>query len=278
MSKKIFPKNRLLIFGLFLLTLLIMVSLLASYVAPFDPNYVEVENRLNRPGGKNILGTDGYGRDIFSRIVFGARFSLSLAVLVVLINLCIGVFIGTASGFFGGAVDELTMRLVDILLAFPNIIFALLVIGILGPSIPNLVFALVALGWTNYARITRGLVLSLKEQDFIISIKAIGGGDFYIITRHVIPSIIPFLVVLATLNMGHMIMSIAALSFLGLGVQIPTPEWGSMLSEGKQFIFTHPHVIISPGLAIIIAVFAFNLLGDGLRDVLDPRTKEIIKT
>jgi peptide/nickel transport system permease protein len=278
LSKKIFPKNRLLIFGLFLLTLLIMVSLLASYVAPFDPNYVEVENRLNRPGGKNILGTDGYGRDIFSRIVFGARFSLSLAVLVVLINLCIGVFIGTASGFFGGAVDELTMRLVDILLAFPNIIFALLVIGILGPSIPNLVFALVALGWTNYARITRGLVLSLKEQDFIISIKAIGGGDFYIITRHVIPSIIPFLVVLATLNMGHMIMSIAALSFLGLGVQIPTPEWGSMLSEGKQFIFTHPHVIISPGLAIIIAVFAFNLLGDGLRDVLDPRTKEIIKT
>lgn len=270
-------RNNLLVVGSILLLIMVIIGAFAPIIAPFDPIEVQVENRLQKPNQQNLMGTDGYGRDIFSRIVYGARFSLSLAFLVVLINLSIGVIFGTISGYYGGILDEIMMRIVDIILAFPNIIFAILMIGILGPSIPNLVIALTLLGWTNYARVTRGLVLSIKEQAFISSTKAIGGNNTYIILFHIIPNILPSLVILATLNIGHMIISVAALGFLGLGVQIPTPEWGSMLSEGKQFVFSNPHVIYFPGLAIIVSVFSLNLIGDGLRDYLDPRRKELVQ-
>jgi peptide/nickel transport system permease protein len=270
-------ENKLLLAGAVLIICFVALAVLAPFITPYDPNYVEVENRLMTPGEHHLMGTDGFGRDILSRVVYGARFSLTLAVTVMAANLILGLLIGAIAGYFGGLIDEVIMRIVDILLAFPNIIFALCIIGVLGPSIPNLVIALVALGWVGYARISRGLVLSIKEQVFISAARALGGSSMYIITRHVIPNAFPPLVVLASLHVGHTILSIASLSFLGLGVQAPTPEWGAMLSEGKQFIFTYPHVMLFPGLAITISVFAFNLFGDGLRDMLDPRIKEIVQ-
>jgi peptide/nickel transport system permease protein len=270
-------ENKLLLAGVVLIICFVALAVLAPFITPYDPNYVEVENRLMTPGEHHLMGTDGFGRDILSRVVYGARFSLTLAVTVMAANLILGLLIGAIAGYFGGLIDEVIMRIVDILLAFPNIIFALCIIGVLGPSIPNLVIALVALGWVGYARISRGLVLSIKEQVFISAARALGGSSMYIITRHVIPNAFPPLVVLASLHVGHTILSIASLSFLGLGVQAPTPEWGAMLSEGKQFIFTYPHVMLFPGLAITISVFAFNLFGDGLRDMLDPRIKEIVQ-
>lgn len=270
-------ENKLLLAGVVLIICFVALAVLVPFITPYDPNYVEVENRLMTLGEHHLMGTDGFGRDILSRVIYGARFSLTLAVVVVAVNLILGLLIGAVAGYFGGLVDEVIMRIVDILLAFPNIIFALCIIGVLGPSIPNLVIALVALGWVGYARISRGLVLSIKEQVFISAARALGGSSMYIITRHVIPNAFPPLVVLASLHVGHTILSIASLSFLGLGVQAPTPEWGAMLSEGKQFIFTYPHVMLFPGLAITISVFAFNLFGDGLRDILDPRIKEIVQ-
>jgi peptide/nickel transport system permease protein len=270
-------ENKLLLAGGILILGFIVLALLAPAIAPYDPNDVRIEDRLLVPGEHHLMGTDGFGRDILSRVIYGTRYSLTLALVVVAINLVLGLVIGAVAGYFGGLVDELIMRIVDILLAFPNIILALCIVGILGPSIQNLIIALVALGWVGYTRIARGLVLSIKEQVFVSAAQALGGSHTYIIARHVIPNVVPPLVVLATLHVGHTILSIAALSFLGLGVQPPTPEWGAMLSEGKEFIFTHPHVMIFPGLAITLSVLAFNLLGDGLRDVLDPRTREMVR-
>jgi peptide/nickel transport system permease protein len=269
-GKKMLLTGSILIFGFMAL------AVFAPFIAPYDPDDVKVEKRLLPPGEHHLMGTDGFGRDIFSRVVFGTRYSLFLALVVVSINLLLGLMVGSIAGYFGGLIDELIMRIVDILLAFPNIILALCIVGVLGPSIQNLILALVALGWVGYTRVSRGLVLSIKEQGFIGAAKALGGSNMYIIMRHIIPNAFPPLLVLATLHVSHTILSIAALSFLGLGVQAPTPEWGAMLSEGKQFIFTHPHVMIFPGVAITLSVLSFNLLGEGLRDVLDPRAREVL--
>lgn len=257
---------------------IIVLAVAAPLLSPCDPNGVKVEDRLQTPGEHNLMGTDGFGRDILSRVIYGARFSLTLAVVVVAVNFVLGLLIGSVAGYFGGFIDEFIMRIVDVLMAFPNIILALCIVGVLGPTIQNLIIALVILGWVGYARIARGLVLSVKEQVFISAARALGAGSGYIILRHVIPNVIPPLIVLATLHVGHTILSVAALSFLGLGVQPPTPEWGAMLNEGKQFVFTHPHVMVFPGLAITVTVFAFNVLGEGLRDILDPRSRETVKT
>lgn len=275
---KMYKQNKLLLAGSALVLMITLAALAAPLLSPFDPNLVQVENRLQEPGKGHLMGTDGYGRDILSRVIHGARLSLSLAAAIVAANLTLGLLIGSAAGYLGGIIDELIMRLVDLLMAFPGIILALCIVGVLGPSIQNLFIALVALGWVGYARIARGMVLSLKEQNFIEAARGLGGNGGYIIIRHIIPNVVPSLIILAAMHVGHAILSIASLSFLGLGVQPPTPEWGTMLNEGKQFIFTHPHVIFFPGLAVTATVFAFNILGDGLRDLLDPRAREIIKT
>lgn len=264
--------------GEILVFLIIVMAVTAPLLAPCDPNSVKVEERLQGPGENNLMGTDGYGRDILSRVIYGARFSLTLAVVVVAVNFCLGLLIGSVAGYFGGFIDEIIMRIVDVLMAFPSVILALCIVGVAGPTMQNLIIALVIPGWAGYARIARGMVLSLRDQVFITATRALGAGSGYIILRHVVPNVIPPLIVMATLHVGHTILSIAALSFLGLGVQPPAPEWGAMLNEGKQFIFTHPHVMLFPGLAITVTVFAFNIIGDGLRDILDPRTGEIMKT
>lgn len=275
---KRYKQNKLLLAGVGLVLLITLAALAAPLLSPFDPNHVQVEERLYGPGKDYLMGTDGYGRDIFSRIIYGARFSLSLAVAIVTANLTLGLLIGSTAGYLGGIIDEFIMRVVDLLMAFPGIILALCIVGVLGPSMQNLFIALVALGWVGYARIARGMVLSLKEQNFIEAARGLGGNGGYIIVKHIIPNIVPSLIILAAMHVGHAILAIASLSFLGLGVQPPTSEWGAMLNEGKQFIFTHPHVIFFPGAAVTITVFAFNILGDGLRDLMDPRARDIIKT
>jgi len=270
-------KDRLAILGAVILFVLTLVAVLAPHIAPYDPVELNLSERLSPPCIKHLMGTDSVGRDILSRVIYGTRVSLMIAVVVVIIETIFGVLVGTAAGCLGRAVDEILMRLVDILLAFPGIILALVIVGMLGSSSMNLIIALTSVGWVGYARVVRGSILSVKEETFIESARAIGCGKLRIATRHILPNIISPVIVLATLNMGAIIISIAGLSFLGLGVQPPTPEWGVMLNEGKPFMESAPHLMIFPGLMIMITVLAFNFLGDGLRDVLDPRLKEKIE-
>ena len=273
LGKKL-ARDRLALIGLLTILLLTAVAVAAPVLAPKDPAALDLAHRLEPPCLAHPLGADSVGRDMLSRIIYGTRVSLSVTALVVLIELAVGVIAGAAAGLLGRLVDELLMRLVDILLAFPGIILALLIVGLLGPSLFNLILALAATGWARYARLVRGYVLSVKEERFVEASTAIGCGRLRIAVRHVLPHIMSPVIVLATLNMGGILISIAGLSFLGLGAQPPTAEWGIMLNEGKPFMESAPHLMIFPGLMIMITVLAFNFLGDGLRDIMDSRLTE----
>lgn len=263
--------------GLFLsagvLTLLVIVAIFAGNVAPHNPEKTNLQIRLKEPCREYPLGTDHLGRCILSRIIFGTRVSLTVGLLVVSSSLLLGLTIGTLSGYYGGWTDEIIMRVVDAFLAFPSLLLALGIAGLFGAGFSNLVIALIVVDWAGYARLARGSVMAVKEQEYIKASKGLGAGDLHVIGCHVIPNIISPLVVMATIGMGYVILSAAGLSFLGFGVQPPTPEWGSMLSEGKIYIRSAPYIMISPGLAIMFTVLAFNYLGDELRDMLDPKTK-----
>ncbi|MFI5384164.1 MAG: nickel transporter permease, partial [Methanosarcina thermophila] len=222
------------------------------------------------------FGTDHLGRCILSRIIFGARVSLLVGLLVVSSSFVLGLAIGTLSGYYGGWTDEIVMRVVDAFLAFPSLLLALGIAGLFGAGFMNLVIALITVDWAGYARLARGSVMTVKEQDYIKAAKGLGAGDMHVILCHVIPNVISPLIVMATIGMGYVILSAAGLSFLGFGVQPPTPEWGSMLSEGKTYIRSAPYIMIFPGIAIMLTVIAFNYLGDELRDLLDPREKKDI--
>jgi peptide/nickel transport system permease protein len=268
-------KDKLSMIGAIIIFFLAVIAILAPHITPYDPIELDLENRLSSPGGDHLMGTDNLGRDVLSRIIYGARISLSMATGVVVIVMLLGIAMGTTAGYFGGIIDGIIMRLVDLLLAFPNLILALVIAGILGPSLTNVMIALGAIWWLSYARIIRGSVLSVKEKEFVEAARAMGCSDAYIAIRHILPNVLSPVIVLTTLDMGHVILSIAALSFLGLGAQPPIPEWGTMLNEGKPFMETAPHLMTFPGLMIMIVVLAFNFLGDGLRDALDPRMKEM---
>lgn len=272
-----FRKDRLAMLGTAVLFLLTLIAALAPYIAPFDPVELNLEERLLSPSARHLMGTDSVGRDLLSRVIYGTRVSLMIAIVVVIIEVLVGVLVGTAAGYLGRTVDEVLMRLVDILMAFPGIILALVIVGLLGTAILNLIIALTCVGWVRYARVVRGSILSVKKETFIESARAIGCGKLRIAFRHILPNIISPVIVLATLNMGTIIISVAGLSFLGLGVQPPTPEWGIMLSEGKPFMESAPHLMIFPGLMIMVTVLAFNFLGDGLRDVLDARIRQTVE-
>jgi peptide/nickel transport system permease protein len=269
-------KDKLASIGAIIIFFLVVIAILAPLITPYDPIELDLESRLSSPGGNHMMGTDNLGRDVLSRIIYGARISLSMATVVVVIVMLLGIALGTTAGYFGGIIDGAIMRVVDLLLAFPNIILALVIAGILGPSLTNVMIALGAVWWVSYARIIRGSVLSVKEKEFIEAARAMGCSNTYIAIRHLLPNVLSPVIVLVTLDMGNVILSIAALSFLGLGVQPPIPEWGTMLNEGRPFMETAPYLMIFPGLMIMIAVLAFNFLGDGLRDVLDPRMKEVM--
>lgn len=271
--------NSLMKVSLIIITIMVCGVVFAPLICNFDPYTVDLTKRLLSPGTDgHIFGTDGFGRDLFARIIYGGRVSIGLSVCVVMVNAVLGLIIGSTAAYAGGATDEIVMRIVDVLMSFPSIILTLFIIGVLGPSISNMFFALIVLGWIGYARMARSLVLSLKEQSFITAARGIGCSDVRIIFLHVIPNVMPMIITFAALHIGSTILAISSLSFLGLGVQPPTAEWGATLSEAKQYLSLYPHMIIFPGIAIALSMFSFNMLGDGLRDFADPHLKKTIKT
>jgi peptide/nickel transport system permease protein len=246
-------------------------------LAPHDPVNQNIAVRLHPPSAEYPLGTDPLGRDILSRLLVGARISLQISIIVVVISFGIGTAVGVTAGYAGGWVDEALMRFVDVLLAFPGIILALVIAGILGPSLTNIMIALAIVGWTQYARVVRGSVLSVKEQDFVKASELMGVSRPRLVVRHLVPNVISPVIVLATMDMATVVLATAGLSFLGLGAQPPTPEWGTMLSEGRNYLRNAWWVANFPGFAIMLTVLAFNILGDSLRDLLDPRDTEDVQ-
>lgn len=262
--------------GTIIILLLILAAIFAPILAPYDPIETNVEDRLMNPCIEHPLGTDHLGRDVFSRLLYGARISLTVGIVVVGISALIGIILGIFAGFYGGLTDSTIMRLVDAFLTFPSVFLAIVIAGVLKPGLVSVIIALIVVGWTKYSRVGRGSVLSLKEKEFVESARSLGVHDRYIMFRHIFPNIITPIIIVATLGMADAILSLASLSFLGFGPQPPTPEWGAMLNAGRPFMQTDPHLMIFPGLAIMILVLGFNLLGDGLRDILDPK-REIIE-
>lgn len=267
-------KDKLALLGLVIVSLIILVGVFAPYLMPNDPVRVSLDQRLAAPSSAYPLGTDHLGRCLLSRLFFGARVSLSTAAIALFTIMLISIPVGTIAGYMGGWVDNLLMRLVDILLAFPSLILALVIAGMLGPGLLNVMLAVSAVGWVGYARVIRGLVLSVKEKEYVMAARASGTREWAIVIRHILPNVLSPVIVLATLDIGKLVLAISGLSFLGLGAQPPTPEWGSMLNDGRPYMQVAPQLMIYPGLAIMTVVLAFNLLGDGLRDALDPRGTE----
>ena len=267
-------KNKMALIGLAIILLLVIVAAIAPVFAPHHPYEQDLEKAFLPPSLEYPFGTDDFGRCIFSRIIFGTRISLAIGVVVTAISAVTGIILGMLAGFYSGIVDEVIMRIVDIFLAFPGLILALVIAGLLGPGMFNVLFALSLVGWMGYARVVRGVVLAEKEKNFVETARALGAGSLYIMYRHLLPNVLAPVIVMATLGIGQAILAAAGLSFLGLGAQPPVPVWGSMLNDGKIYLQTAPHLTIFPGLAIMITVLSFNFLGDGLRDLFDPRLRE----
>ncbi|OPX83569.1 MAG: nickel transporter permease NikC [Methanosaeta sp. PtaB.Bin005] len=258
--------------ALLTLTALVLLAIGAGWIAPHNPEKAEPQLRLMDPGGEYPFGTDHLGRCIFSRVLFGIRISFFIGLATVFFSALIGMILGGAAGYYGGLLDEVVMRVVDAFLAFPSIFLALAVIGFLGSGLVNLMLSLILVEWTGYARLVRSEVLALSGKEFLESAKSLGGSDIYIMSRHILPNILPSLLVMATLSVGYAILGAASLSFLGLGIQPPTPEWGSMMNDARPFLRSHPLMMIFPGIAITVTVLAFHLLGDEIRMRLDSRS------
>lgn len=263
--------NKLAILGLFIIFTLIIIAIGAPLIAPFDPLLTDFANRLQPPSMDNLLGTDEAGRDIFSRLVWGSRLTLYVIGLVAIIAAPVGIIVGTVAGYFGGKIDAVLMRITDIFLAFPKLILALAFVAALGPGIENAIIAIAITSWPPYARISRAEAITTRKADYIKAVQQQGASPFRIIIRHVMPLCLSSLIVRITLDMAGIIITAAGLGFLGLGAQPPSPEWGAMTSSGRAYIIDHWWVITMPGMAIFIVSLAFNLLGDGLREVLDPK-------
>lgn len=268
---KRFTRNRAALVGLALVVVLAAVALLAPVLAPYAPDAQNLRARLRPPSGEHWFGTDEFGRDILSRVLFGARVSLLTGLVPVLVAALIGSALGLVAGFYRGRLDAVLMRVMDVLLAFPSLLLALAVVGTLGPGLENAVIAVAIVGIPSYARIVRSVVIAAREEDFVTAAKALGARDPRLLLKHVLPSALGALSVQATLGIGFAILSMAGLSFLGLGVQPPTADWGEMLARGRRYLPGSPWLLLYPGAAISLTVLAFNLLGDGLRDALDPR-------
>lgn len=261
------------VIGLIIVLLTIFTAIFASTLAPYDPFEQDLSQALNGPSTEHLLGMDDLGRDILSRIIYGSRISLKVGIITIAVSAFIGILIGGFSGYLGGWIDEILMRITDILLAFPGILLAIAIMAILGPSFNNVLIALCIVGWKSYARLVRGEVLKEKEKEYILAAKALGYSKIRIIFFHLIPNTVNSVLVMATLGIATMIIAEAGLSFLGLGTQPPAPSWGGMLSEGREYILQAPHLTTFPGLAIMILVLGFTFLGDALRDALDPHIK-----
>ena len=268
-----FHRNRLALAGLVVVALLVVAAVGAPWLASADPAKQSLIEKRARPGNKFLLGADEFGRDILSRVLFGSRVALLVGLLSVAIALGLGLVLGCLAGFAGGWIDALIMRGVEVLLAFPYLLLAIAVVSALGPGVLNTTIAVGIWGTPTVTRVVRGAVLAARESEYVSAARALGASAGEVLRRHVLRNILPTVVVYSTLFMANAILVEAALSFLGLGVQPPTPSWGLMVSSGRDFLLVAPHIATIPGLAIMLAVLGFNLLGDGLRDALDPRLR-----
>jgi peptide/nickel transport system permease protein len=268
-----FVYNPLSLCSLFLIGLLVLAGLFAPFFAPYDPVEINPDRRLTPPGQSNWLGTDEVGRDILSRIIWGARISLEIGLTIVLLAGAIGLVIGLLSGYFGGILDEILMRLTDMFMSFPTLILAIAMTAALGPSLFNAVLAMVIVWWPIYARLSRSEVLVIKEREYIKAVKALGASPLKILAFHVLPNAIDVIIVRASIDFGNAVMFCAALSFIGLGAQPPQPEWGAMVTTGRDYLRDAWWLVTFPGLAIFLTVMGFNLLGDSLRDFFDPKLR-----
>ena len=253
---------------------LIFIAFAAPVIAPGDPYATDMVKALQDPSAKHWLGTDKLGRDVFSRVLYGMQISLFMSLAIVAMIAGVGLIAGSVAGYFGGKVEIVIMRLSDMMLAFPGVVLAIAIAGILGGSILNTILALTAVGWAKYARMVRSLVLKIRNEDYIAAAKTSGAKTVWVLIRHVLPNTLPLVVVTGAMDFGTMMIEVAGLSFLGFGAQPPTPEWGLMLNEGRQYLLQAPWLMYAPGLAILITVSVFNLWSDSLRDVLDPRSTE----
>ncbi|CAI49882.1 ABC-type transport system permease protein (probable substrate dipeptide/oligopeptide) [Natronomonas pharaonis DSM 2160] len=256
--------------GATIVGILAIVAIVGPFVVPHDPVAQDLTRPLQGPSLAHPFGTDPLGRDMLARIVYGARLSLAIAFAVTLVRLVVGILVGVVAGYVGGWVDESLMRLVDLLFAFPGIVLALVIAGIAGPSLRNVMLALAVVGWGTYARVVRSSVLSAREREYVAASRLAGTGHGRVVADHVLPNVLGPVIVLATLDTGKVVLATAGLSFLGLGAQPPTPEWGTMIATGRDYLQTASWLVNIPGLAIAATVFGFTLLGDGLRDALDP--------
>lgn len=270
-----FKRNRAALIGLVAVLLGVILAISASIVAPYDPVKMDLRASRQAPSSQHLLGTDELGRDILSRIMYGFRISLTIGLVSVAVGLSFGVLLGAPSGYFGGWLDIVVMRVIDVMMSFPTILLAIIVVTVLGPGLYNAMLAVGLAQVPLYSRLVRGLTLKLRGEDYVDAARALGASNSRIILRHILPNCLSPLIVQATLNIASAILSAAVLGFLGLGAEPPTPEWGAMLSSGRLYMRVAPHISVFPGLTIMATVLAFNLMGDGLRDALDPRMSRL---
>ncbi len=266
-------RNKAALAGLLTILFFIFIAVFAEFIAPYSPYEQNLADRLQPPSKSHLLGTDDLGRDILSRIIYGARISLAIGLISVALALGIGVSAGLVSAYYGGIVDTLLMRLFDVMLAFPTILLAMAIMAVLGPDLENAMIAVGIVNIPTFARIVRASALIVKEQEYVMAAQALGQSNSKIIFRHILPNIVGPITVQVTLSYGGSILNAAGLGFLGMGAQPPTPEWGAMLSQARSFIISAPWTVTFPGIAIFLSVLGFNILGDGLRDFLDPRLR-----
>lgn len=267
-------KNRTAVLGLVILITFVLVAVFADVIAPYSNGVnIDAKNRFSEPSLKNYFGTDAYGRDVFTRVVHGTRYSLSIGIFATFLSMSFGIPLGAISGYYGGKVDNIIMRLVDVLTSIPAIMLSLVVVTVFGASLTNLIIAIFIARIPADVRIIRSAVIPLAGQQYIEAAKSGGAGDFHTITKHILPNAVGTIIVQSTMNVGQLIIRASGLSFLGLGVPTPAPEWGTLLSEAREYLRSAPHMMIFPGIALILVALSINLLGDGLRDALDPKLK-----
>lgn len=274
--QRVFFSRKIVLFGMIVLVILISTAIFANWLAPYDPYKPDLENSLLKPGWGHLLGTDIFGRDTLSRLIFGSRTALAVGFITVGIASVIGISLGILAGYFGGITNIIIMRAIDTLMPFPMIVLALIVAGLMGGGIHNVIIALSIATIPPYTRVTHGLALSIKENDYILAQRSMGAGHLRIMLKHILPNAFPPIIVLITMMLGSLILAEAGLSFLGIGIEPPGAAWGAMVNDGYKYLQDNPVLSFAPGLAIMLVVFAFNMVGDGLRDALDPRLRGLI--
>jgi ABC-type dipeptide/oligopeptide/nickel transport system permease subunit len=274
--RKVFFSRGIVIAGMIIIVVFLLVAIFAPWLTPYDPEIPDLMNTLQNPNSTHWLGTDALGRDTLTRIIYGSRVSLEIGLIVVGVSTIIGMALGTIAGFYGGWAYIIIMRVVDSLMCFPAILLAMVIAALLGGGMTNLMIALTVTLLPGYARLMCGQVLTVKENDYILSARVLGASNGRIILRHIVSNCLPPLIVLITMMLGSTILAEAGLSFLGIGIQPPTPAWGGMVTAGREYLLDHPVLSLAPGLAIMLVVFAFNIVGDGLRDAMDPKLRGLL--